>query len=83
MQLLPPAYVFDAAGSLFALIVVLAGVATGAFIAIQAWLENPQRREFNNAWFAQFEAHLRACYSSGELSWRTLDMKSHFDHSSH
>ncbi len=83
MQVFAISYVFDAGGIWFALIILLAGVALGAFIAIQLWLESPRRREFNNAWFAQFEAHLRACYSQGELSWRTLDIKSHFDPSLH
>jgi hypothetical protein len=83
MHVLPPAYVFDAGGGLFILLVALAGVAIGVFIAVQAWLNSPQRREFNQAWFAQFEDHMRQSYANKGLAWRTLDMASHFDHSVH
>lgn len=71
----------ESSGLWFPVMGVLVLAATAAFITIQFWMENPRRKEFNAAWYAQFEKHLHACYSSGELSWRTNDMRSHFSHS--
>jgi hypothetical protein len=74
---------YEFSGIWFPVLGALVFAATVVFISIQLWMENPRRKEFNAAWYAQFEQHLRACYSSGEISWRANDMKSHFDHSIH
>ena len=72
---------YEFSGIWFPVLGALVFAAIVVFVTIQFWMENPRRKEFNAVWYAQFEKHLRACYSSGELSWRSVDMRSHFDHS--
>jgi hypothetical protein len=72
---------FEFSGLWFPVLCMLVVAATAVFITLQVWIEDPRRKEFNNAWYAQFEKHLRTCYSDGKLSWRSVDMGVHFDHS--
>lgn len=65
-----------------ALLFVLAVSAVCIFIDVQAYLADPRRKEYNEAWFAQFEAYMRAEYKRNpELAWRTDCFHSHFDSS--
>jgi hypothetical protein len=66
---------------MFLLLVALGVCALACFITIQIWLQSPQRHAFNEAWFAQFEAHVRQVYSEGAVGWRARDLNSHFDRS--
>jgi len=68
---------FDTA--LATLIVVLIAVAVVLFVRIQAYMENPRRKEINEEWFADFEANLRQRYRADkELSWRMHILEEQF-----
>lgn len=73
------------AGSADSLLLALLALAVfGAvlvFLRIQLYLADPRRREYNEQWFAQFEAHLRARYRDRELQWRTQALDGHFQNS--
>lgn len=63
------------------LLCLLSLAALAAFIQIQLWLNDPQHRAFNDAWFARFEAHVYQAYNKGGIGWRAKDLNSHFDRS--
>jgi hypothetical protein len=66
---------------MFLVLMALGVLALVTFITLQLWLQSPRRAEFNKAWFAQFEAHLRKVYGEGEVGWRVRDLCTHFDRS--
>jgi hypothetical protein len=61
------------------LIAALAVLATLVFWNIQVYLHDPRRRELNDAWFTQFEEHIRKRYQDPELEQRVHVMERQFE----
>lgn len=55
---------------MFALLLLLAGVATLLFIHIQRYLNHPLHAQWRDEWFAQFSANLARRYRENGMSWR-------------
>lgn len=65
--------------SWLALPLAMVVVAVYIFIDVQTYLADPHRKEFNEAWFAQFESFMRSKYKDPELRWRADCFHMHFD----
>ena len=69
--------IVDLAG--LAAMVALLLAATVVFWDLQTYLQDPRRKELNEAWFARFEAFRQARYRAGGLAWRADAFHGHFD----
>ena len=67
--------------SWLALPLAMVVVAVYIFIDVQIYLADPHRKEYNEAWFAQFDQYVRSKYKDPELRWRADCFHMHFDNS--
>lgn len=56
----------------------LLGIAVLIFIYIQRYLQDPERKQLDAAWYKKFEENQRARYAGSEISWRVRDLRDYF-----
>jgi hypothetical protein len=60
------------------LLLVLVVSAVAVFLSIQKYMNDPYRKQYNEQWFARFEAHVSQRYQLTDIGWRMDIMERQF-----